>query len=55
LLRENGVSVRVVPSPPDVDPECGFSLVFPCANLELVTGILKEARIEHKKAVRKEH
>jgi hypothetical protein len=51
LLKQNGIRVRVVPSPPDVDPECGFSLVLPCENLESAIGLLREARIMHKKPV----
>jgi hypothetical protein len=51
VLEENRIRVRVVPSPPDVDPECGFSLVFACEKLEAVIQILDEAGIEHKQPV----
>ena len=54
LLRENGIEVRVVSSPPEVDPECGFSLVFPCERLEEVTKLLDGSGIVHKKVRRVE-
>lgn len=51
LLKENGIPVRVVPSPPEVDPECGFSLAFPCEKLGQVIGILNGAEIGHKEPI----
>jgi hypothetical protein len=54
LLRERGIAVRVVPSPPDVDPECGFSLAFSCGRIESVLEALDEAGIVHKKPVKRE-
>ncbi len=52
LLKDKGIPVRVVPSPPHVDPDCGFSLVFPCARAEEVERLLDEAEIGHKRPVR---
>ena len=49
LLKENGIEVRVVSSPPEVDPECGFSLVFPCGKLDEVIRLLDGSGILHKK------
>jgi hypothetical protein len=54
LLRERGIAVRVVPSPPDVDPDCGFSLAFSCGRIEPVLEALGDAGIAHKRPVKKE-
>ena len=54
LLKENRIEVRVVSSPPGVDPECGFSLVFPCEKLDEVTRLLDGSGIVHKKVRRVE-
>jgi hypothetical protein len=51
LLKNKGIPVRVVPSPPEVDPECGFSLVFPCERAEEAERLLDEAEIAHKSRV----